>query len=138
MKRWKENIHGIGPLDYITFKDVPMRESKWGPVIELNLKIMEEAAARALIIKRLPLRGREVLFLRKTIGLSMAAFSEKLGLTTGSVQKWEKAKDVRLHPINELAVRSLLAEVLDVDISGKFSQMIGIEKTPKHLDVVTE
>lgn len=67
MKRWTEDIIGIGNLDYIIFKKVLMRESKWGPVIELNEKIMEELAARAIIEFRLSAGERGSLF-KKNIG----------------------------------------------------------------------
>jgi len=55
-KRWKGDLYGIGGLPYIHFKNVPMRESKFGPVIELNEAILEDLAARALIQHRVPIR----------------------------------------------------------------------------------
>ena len=135
MKRWTEDLEGIGDLDYIIFKSVPMRESKWGPVVELSEKIMEELATRAIIEHGLPLRGKEVHFLRKALGLSLKAFSGKLNLTSGAILKWEKAANKRLHPINEVAVRALIAEEINLIISGKYSDLRGTEKTPKVLEL---
>ena len=132
-KRWKESLHGIGGLSYILFKNIPMRESKFGPVIEINEAILEDLAARALIEYRVPLRGLEVKFLRKVLQLSMDAFSEKLGLTAGAVFKWEQKSEEKLHPINEIAVRAFVADSLGIEISGKFSEMVSHEKTPKEI-----
>ncbi len=136
MKRWKEDIEGIGSIDYIVFKNVPMRESKFGPVVELSEKLMENIAAHAIIENRFPIRGKEVLFLRKSIGMSLAQFSEKLGLTAGAVQRWEKEENERLHTINEAAVRALVADALQIDISGKLSELVGIGKTPKRFELL--
>ncbi len=47
MKRWKEDLKSLVGLDYILFKNVPMRPSEHGPVIE----------------HRIPIRGKEVKFL---------------------------------------------------------------------------
>ena len=63
--------------------------------------------------------------MRKALGLSLEKFANKLGLTSGSVFHWEKAEDQRLTPVNEVAVRSLAAEELDLEISGKFSALLG-------------
>ncbi len=132
-KRWKETLNGIGGIPYIQFKNVPMRESKFGPVIEINETLLEELAARALIEHRVPLRGLEVKFLRKTLHLSMDAFSEKFGLTSGAIFKWEQKPKERLHPINEIAVRSFVADTLGMDISGRYSEMLSHEETPKEI-----
>jgi hypothetical protein len=135
MKRWVEDIQGIGGLDYFIFRKVPLRESALGPVIEINEKILEGIAARAILELGLPLRGREVRFLRKAMGDSLQSFSEKLNLTAAAVLKWEKAEDARLHPINEVAVRSLVAEEMNISIPGKYSALRGAEKTPQVIEL---
>jgi DNA-binding transcriptional regulator YiaG len=132
-RRWLQDIRGIGGLEYILFKNVPMRESQGGPVVEINQVILEELAARAIIENRIPIRGQEVRFLRKALGLSMDEFSEQLGLTSGAIFKWEQKHDERLHPINEIAVRALVADRLGVEISGRFSEMISQNNTPSDL-----
>lgn len=114
-----------------------MRNSKWGPVIELNQTILEELAARAIIENRLPIRGQEVRFLRKSLSLSMDEFSEQLGLTSGAIFKWEQKPIERLHPINEIAVRSLVADRLGIEIPGRFSKIIGGDQTPHELVLQT-
>ncbi len=125
MKKWKENLDGLVALDYIHFTSVPMKDSKHGPVIDLAPEVLDRLAAMAVIIERIPLRGLEVKFLRKASGLSLEKFANKIGLTSGTVFHWEKAEEQRLTPVNEAAVRALLAEELGIDISGKFSQLLG-------------
>lgn len=124
-KKWKENINGLVSLDYIHFINVPMKDSKHGPVVDLAPDVLEKLAAKAVIVHRIPLRGKEVKFLRKVLGLSLEKFANKLGLTSGSVFHWEKAEDQRLAPINEAAVRAFVAEKLNVEIPGRFSELIG-------------
>ena len=127
MKKWKENISGLVSLEYIHFINVPMKDSKHGPVIDLMPDKLEKLAAIAVIKNRIPLRGKETKFLRKALGLSLERFANKLGLTSGSVFHWEKAEQERLTPINEAAVRTLLAEELGIEIPGKFSLLLGVK-----------
>ena len=125
MKKWKEDFNDLTSLPYIHFLNVPMYESKHGPVIDVNIGVMEKLAAKAVVKQRIPLRGLEVKFLRKTLGLSLEKFANKLGLTSGTVFHWEKEQSKRLIPVNEAAVRSFVAEELNLEISGKFSDLIG-------------
>ena len=130
MKRWKENLHGFGGLDYIIFKNLPMRKSKWGDVIDLNPIVMERLVAEAVIIQRIPLRGREVRFLRKTLGLTLEKFANAINISDSTVFKWEAKLDERLHSLNEAAVRSFFAEQFGVKMPGKFSELIGTDDHP--------
>ncbi len=116
-------IHKYAGLDYISI-EVPIKHSKHGSIIDVDPIQMDHAVARAITEKRLPLRGREVNFLRKVLGLSMDAFAHRLGLTSGSVFKWEKAVDQKLHLINEIAIRTLMAEELKLNLVGHFSKLI--------------
>lgn len=124
-KKWKENLNGLVSLDYIHFVNVPMKDSRHGPVIDLPPDALEKLAAKAVITYRIPLRGKEVKFLRKTIGLSLEKFANKLGLTSGCVFRWEQKEEQRLIPTNEASVRALIAEELNIEIAGKFSELLG-------------
>jgi DNA-binding transcriptional regulator YiaG len=136
MKRWKEDLKGIGTLDYFVFKDIPMRDSKWGPVIEVREQILEELALRALVTRRIPLHGAELKFIRKALGFTIQEFAKKLRLTHGAIQGWEKGPKTRLLPVNEIAVRSLVAEELKIDILGHFSELLGTDSTPKRIELL--
>lgn len=135
MKKWKDRIKGIGGLDYITFLNVPMRESKHGPVIDMDPFELERMAARAIIEGGTPLRGAEVRFLRKVLGLSLEKFAVRLGLVSGSVFKWEKAETTRLHPINEVAVRTFMAEQLKISLPGAFSKLVGQSEEQSPMEI---
>jgi DNA-binding transcriptional regulator YiaG len=133
MKRWKEDLKGLVGLDYVLFKNVPMRQSEYGPVIDLEPGVLEKLAAQAVIEHRIPIRGKEVKFLRKTLGLSMEKFATKLELTSGAVFKWERNPEERLHSTNEIVVRAFVAEILGVEISGKYSALLGKNEQPEEL-----
>ncbi len=135
MKIWNEDLDNLTPLEYIHFKNVPMKDSKHGPVINLDPFFLEKMAVEAILKERIPLRGIEVHFLRKVVGLSLEKFAGKLGLSSGTVFHWEKAENDRISTVNELAVKSLVAELLEIEISGKYSQLLGDKVKPLILDV---
>jgi DNA-binding transcriptional regulator YiaG len=63
-------------LEYVTvaFKTTP---SKHGTVVPARtVKKVDLSICKVLLRKRVPLRGIEVRFLRKTLGLSLTAFAE--------------------------------------------------------------
>ena len=124
-KRWKENLEGWEGLEYVKLLGVPMCKSRRGPEVDLKPLVLERAVARALVQSRNPLKGNEVRFLRKTIGLSLDKFARKLGLTSGAIFHWEKAANERLIPVNEVAVRVLCAEELAVEMPAILSRLIG-------------
>jgi DNA-binding transcriptional regulator YiaG len=130
-RKWKEDLNIITPLEYILFKDVPMKSSPHGEVIDTDVHVLELMAAKAVIQLRVPIRGKELGFLRKVMGLSYEKFAGPLGLSAATVMHWEKAKDDRLHGINEVAVRAYLAELLNLKIDGKFSTLLGNKNTEK-------
>lgn len=136
MKRWKEDIVGIGRLDYFVFKDVPMRESEWGPVIDVRERTMELLALRALVTQRIPIRGAEVRFIRGALMLTIQEFASKLHLTHGAIQGWEKNPKNRILPVNEIALRAFAAEELGLKILGHFSELLGVDTTPKRVELL--
>lgn len=63
--------------------------------------------------------------LRAALELSLEKFARKLGLTSGTIYRWERAHAERLSSVNEVAVRLLLAEELGIELPTKFSKLIG-------------
>jgi hypothetical protein len=53
-KKWKEDLDGLVPLDYIHFTNVPMKDSKVGPVIDLDPATLDRLAAIAVLIEKIP------------------------------------------------------------------------------------
>jgi DNA-binding transcriptional regulator YiaG len=124
--------YGASGLPYVRVT-VPVKATPHGEVVAVPLARIEQAVARALIEKGIPLRGAEVAFLRKALGLSLVALGSELGVSGPAVLKWEKAKDTRLHPMNEVALRALVAEHLRLPLEGHFSVLLGRDKAPTSL-----
>jgi DNA-binding transcriptional regulator YiaG len=125
IKKWKGELKNATPLEYIVFKNVPMHSSDHGDIIDLDIAVLEKLAAKAIIESRIPLRGKEVRFLRKVLGLSYEKFAGPMDLSAATVVKWEKAEQDRLHPVNEVAVRTYVAGRLGPHVNGVFSQLVG-------------
>jgi len=123
-KKWKEELKNVLPLEYIVFKNVPMKSSRHGALVDMDLSILEKMAAQRVIADLIPLRGREVRFLRKVLGLSLEKFAGELDLSAATILKWERAELQRLHLVNEIAVRSFVAEGLGIRLDFQFSELI--------------
>ena len=133
-----KTLHGIGGLDYVEVRHVPVRTSKdetIGDVIVANMGELERLVAAEIISQSIPLHGKEVLFLRKALGMSLAKFAAHLSLTAASVMKWERAASKRLALINEFAVRGFVAERLKLITPVKFSDLSDMTETPSKLVV---
>jgi len=122
-------------LDYVYVKVPIARDEDGEEYIDFPMGEMEAAIASSLIGLRVPLRGVEVKFLRKSLGLSLKAWATELGLSAAGVLKWEKAASSRLSRVNEAAVRAFCAEELGVELPGILSQLVGKDKTPKRISV---
>ncbi len=57
-------------LDYVYIR-VPVAKSKGEEYINLPMGVIEKAIARQLISARVPIRGAELVFLRKTFGMTL-------------------------------------------------------------------
>jgi hypothetical protein len=122
-------------LDYV-YLIVPVLKLKGGEeMIDLPMGLIDKGIAFKLIEDRVPIRGAEVLFLRKALGLSLKDWADKFGLSAAGVLKWERALDKRLAPVNEAAVRAFCAERLGVELEGTLSEIVADDQTPKKLSV---
>ena len=127
-------INNFFGLDYLSIENVPVYDSEFGDIVDMKHTDLENLAIKALIKGKAPLKGKEIKLFRKLLGYSLEKFASEIGLTSGSILKWEKAMDERLHPINEVAVRAYLAEKFDVNLPGKYSELLGSNN--KHHPVV--
>jgi hypothetical protein len=122
-------------LDYV-YLIVPVLKLKSGEeMIDLPMGVIDKGIAFKIIEDRVPIRGAEVMFLRKALGLSLKDWANKFGLSAAGVLKWERARDKRLAPVNEAAVRAFCAELLGVVFEGTWSELIADNKTPKKVSV---
>ena len=128
-------IKGLMNLDYVEIHHVPFVESKrFGRGTDAGvLKKLELQVARAIIFQRRPIRGSEVLFLRSVLGMSLKQLGAKLGYSDVAILKWERSKLKRLDPVNEVAMRALMAGLFEIKLLGTFESLLGNDKSPKRL-----
>jgi DNA-binding transcriptional regulator YiaG len=123
-------------LNYV-YIQVPVSKTKTGEeFINLPMGVIETAIAKKMIEERVPIRGMEVIFLRKTLGMTLKNWASAFGLTAAGVLKWEKSTEIRLSKVNEAAVRAFVAETLDVEIEGTWSTLVAKKTTPKRLSLI--
>lgn len=128
-------LKGFMNLNYVEIKHVPYVESKrFGRGTDAEvLKKVERMVGRALLTHRWPLRGMEVEFFRAITGLSQKQLGSKFGYSDVAILKWERNKTKRLDPVNEVALRALMAGLLGVKLLGTFDALIGDSDHPKRL-----
>jgi DNA-binding transcriptional regulator YiaG len=127
--------YAICGLDYVYLEHVPIRQSKYGDVIAADISVIERKIAAEIVSQGIPIRGAEVQFLRKSLAASLQTFGKYLGLSAPAILKWERTRDKRLDPINEVAVRALMAEQLGIELEGKFTVLKGNGETPARLSL---
>lgn len=125
--------YAICGLDYVYLANVPVRRTSQGEVIDADPARIEREIACEIVRQGVPIRGAEVQFLRKCLGTSLQKFGTLLGLSAPAILKWERARMKRLAPINEVAVRALMAEMLDIQLEGKFTVLRGNHDIPRQL-----
>ena len=131
----KKTLKGIGSLDYVEVRNVPMRiyETHGEVVHSKVLGELEKMVAREIISRRLPLRGYEVQFFRQIFALSQRALAEQLGLSHVAILKWERAKGKRLDKVNEVAFKALMAGMLNMNISASIDALYGPDQETSRL-----
>ena len=125
--------YSICGLDYVYLKNVPTRQTTHGEILDIDIAAIELEIAGEIVRQGIPIKGAEVQFLRKSLGLSLEKFGKLLELSAPAVLKWERARTKRLAPINEVAVRALMAEKLDIELQGRFTTLKGNSETPSRL-----
>ncbi|MBS1960467.1 MAG: hypothetical protein JST80_13400 [Bdellovibrionales bacterium] len=128
-------LKGVANLDYPEVHGVPMiKNEEHGEGVHAQvLGEVEHLVATEIISQKLPIRGAEVEFLRKSIGLSRLEFAKGLELSDVAVLKWERAKSKRLAMVNEIAVRAYFAQRLKVKLVGTIEGLVGVDSVPKKL-----
>jgi len=103
--------------------------------VDLPMGEIDRAIARKLVTERVPLHGAEIVFLRKALSMTLNQWGERLGLTAAAILKWERARGKSLSKINEAAVRSLCAGLLDIPMDGRWSVLIANDQVPERLSL---
>ena len=121
-------------LDYVYLR-VPVAKANGEEYITLPMGVIEKAIAKKIIEARVPIRGVELVFLRKTFGMSLKDLANEFGLSAAGVLKWEKGRETRLSKVNEAAVRAFAAEKLGIAIVGRWSKLVAKPETPKRMSL---
>ena len=131
----KKTVKNVSGLEYVEVKHVPMTvDPEFGNLIDSAIiERMERLIAQELILRRLPLRGREVKFLRSIFALSQREFAEKLDLSHVAIFKWEKRLNGSLDRVNEIAVKVLVADLLGLKVTASLDSLVGQGVFPKKL-----
>jgi len=130
-KKLINNYYGFEYIDV----EVPIRTEIVGKeeieVIDMDIADIEKMVARTIIEEKIPIRGREVKFLRKVLGLSMEKFARNFDFSSAAILKWEKEDDKRLSLVNELAVRTFINDMLELELEVKFFDLNARSTLPK-------
>lgn len=133
--KFKTLHYKICGLDYVYIKAPVIKADDGEEYIDLPMGVIEKAIASKLIEDRVPMRGLEIRFIRKSLGLTLKDWAYALGLSAAGVLKWEKAKSTRLTKVNEAAVCSFTAENLKIKIPSVWSKLVAKKDTPKRLSL---
>jgi DNA-binding transcriptional regulator YiaG len=122
-------------LEYVYLVNAPIGVDEGEEYIDLPPEQIDKMIATEIIRQGIPLRGREVLFLRKALKMNCNQWAEKLDVTASGILRWEQGGDKRLSKINEVAIRMLCAEELGVELEGKWSAVVAGSHVPERLEV---
>lgn len=136
-KKTKTIHYTLCGLEYIYLVDPPIGIESGEEYIDIPPKQIDEMIARAIISQSTPIRGKEVLFLRKALGMNRNQWAEKLAMTASGILRWEQGFDKRLSRINEVAIRMLCAEELGIKLEGKWSAVICDSEVPARLEIAS-
>ena len=122
-------------LEYVYIVNAPVGIDEGEEYIDIPPEYIDRMIATAIVREGIPLRGREVLFLRKALKMNRNQWSDKLGVTSSGILRWEQGSDKRLSRINEVAIRMLCAEELGIELVGKWSAVVTGDEFPERLEV---
>ncbi len=122
-------------LEYVYIVNAPIAKDEGEEYIDIPPAKIDKMIATEIIRQGIPLRGKEVLFLRKALKMNRNQWAKKLGVTASGILRWEQGDRKRLSKINEVAIRILCAEELGVKLEGKWSAVAIEADPPERLEV---
>jgi DNA-binding transcriptional regulator YiaG len=137
MMKLKKELKGWGGLDYVRLTDMPGELTEGGEAL-LDAKVLQKAEKRILeeiLLKNIPLRGLEVAFMRKALGMSRREFAREIQLSDVAVLKWEREEDKRLLPSTEIMIRAYFSKCLAIPLERVLTPLFIEAETPKELKV---
>lgn len=131
----KDNQFTLCGLEYVQLIDLPIGIDGEVEYFDILPDQIDRMIAYEIIYQGVPIRGREVLFLRKTLKMNRNQWATKLGITASGILRWEQFGDRRLSRINEAAIRMVCAEELEIELEGKWSSVVTQTEVPTKLEV---
>jgi len=122
-------------LEYVYLMNAPVGKDGEAEFIDLPPEKIDRMIAKEIIWQKVPLRGKEVLFLRKALKMNRNRWAEKLGVTPSGILRWEQTGEKRMSKINEAAIRMLCAEELGIKLESKWSKLATDAELPERLEV---
>lgn len=135
MTKTKTIHYKLCGLEYVYLINAPIGVDDGEEYIDLPPEQIDRMIATEIVRQGVPLRGREVLFLRKALKMNRNQWSKQLGVTASGILRWERSDDKRLSRINAAAIRMLCAEELGIELGGSWSQVIAGDEAPERLEV---
>ena len=124
-------MNNFAGLTYLSIRGIPVKDTEYGEVIDMEQGKLEELVSCALIENKVPIRGAEFRILKSAIGLSNENIAEKLGINRNTVLKWGKEIEKRLPAPYEMLVRLLVANILGIEISATLEDLKASDKVKK-------
>lgn len=135
MTQTKTVRYGLSGLEYVYLAEVPIAVDGGCEYIDLPPGDIEKSVAKEIVRRSIPIRGQELVFLRKTLALSQDQLASRLGKSATIIREFENAREKRLPKIETAAIRLLCAEELRLKLEGKWSVISAIIDTPERLEV---
>lgn len=81
-------------LDNLWLCDIEIYRCKCGESAAIPQPLnIHRTIAKALLMRKTPLSGKEIRFLRKHMGMKAIEFAKRLGVDNSTVSRWENGKD---------------------------------------------
>jgi DNA-binding transcriptional regulator YiaG len=135
MSKRKTIHYTLCGLEYVYLVDAPIGKDGKEEFIDLSPEEIDRMIAVEIIRQKVPLRGKEVLFLRKALKMNRNRWAEKLGVTASGILRWEETGEKRMSKINEAAIRMLCAEELGIKLDPRWSSLATAPESPERLEV---
>lgn len=135
MTKTKTIHYTLCGLEYVYLVNVPIGVDEGEEYIDLPPEQIDRMIASEVVRQGVPLRGREVLFLRKALKMNRNQWAKQLGMTASGILRWERGDEKRLSRINAAVIRMLCAEELGIELGGAWSAVVTKEESPERLEV---